>query len=42
MVSGEENPLELGITPNGGPDLSSRALCLPIPQDETDLNQNFQ
>ena len=39
---GDLNPLELGITPFGGPDLSNRALCLPIPLDETDINQNFQ
>ena len=38
---GALNPLELGITPVGGPDLSNRALCLPIPLDETDNNQNF-
>ena len=39
---GDLNPLELGITPVGGPDLSNRALCLPIPLDETEINTNFQ
>ena len=38
---GELHPLELGITPFGGPDLSNRALCLPIPEEEIDQNPNL-
>ena len=38
---GALDPIELGITPFGGPDLSNQALCMPIPQDETDQNPNF-
>jgi hypothetical protein len=39
---GALHPLDDGITPFGGPDLSNRALCLPIPLDETEINENFQ
>ncbi len=38
---GELHPLELGITPFGGPDLSNRVLCMPIIDDEVDQNPNL-
>ena len=38
---GALHPLENGIGPNGGPDLTNRALCLPIPDDEVDQNENL-
>ena len=38
---GELHPIELGITPYGGPDLSNRALCLPITEEEIDQNPNL-
>ena len=38
---GALDPLELGITPFGGADLSNRATCLPIPDREVDRNANL-
>ena len=34
-------PEELGMGPEGGPDLSNSAVCLPIPDSESDANNNF-
>lgn len=37
---GALDPHELGLT-NGGPDLSNRALCIPIPDTERERNPNL-